>query len=71
LMEQFGYGKGYQYAHDVEAGVADMECMPDNLRGRQFYHPRAQGREKLLAQRMDEIRSIRAAKQAAGKPESK
>jgi putative ATPase len=48
-----------------------MECMPDNLRGRQFYHPRAQGREKLLAQRMDEIRSIRAAKQAAGKPESK
>ena len=57
LMEQFGYGEGYQYAHDVEAGVADMECMPDNLRGREFYHPRAQGREKLLAQRMDEIRA--------------
>jgi putative ATPase len=71
LMEQFGYGEGYQYAHDVEAGVADMECMPDNLRGREFYHPRAQGREKLLAQRMDEIRAIRAAKQAAKKPESK
>src|ERR1700728_3723006 len=65
LMEQFGYGKGYQYAHDVEAGVADMECMPDNLRGHEFYHPRAQGREKLLAQRMDEIRAIRAARQAA------
>jgi putative ATPase len=71
LMEQFGYGEGYQYAHDVEAGVADMECMPDNLRGREFYHPRAQGREKLLAQRMDEIRAIRAAKQAAKKPETK
>src|SRR6202453_1452918 len=69
LMKQFGYGEGYQYAHDVEAGVADMECMPDNLRGHEFYHPRGQGREKLLAQRMDEIRSIRAAKQAARQPE--
>ncbi len=68
LMEQFGYGEGYQYAHDVEAGVADMECMPDNLRGREFYHPRSQGREKQLGQRMDEIRSIRAAKQAGKKP---
>ena len=70
LMKQFGYGEGYQYAHDVEEGVADMDCMPENLRGREFYHPRQQGREKLLAQRMDEIRSIRAAKQAGRKPEA-
>ncbi len=62
LMKEFGYGEGYQYAHDVEEGVADMECMPDNLRGREFYHPRDQGREKLLAQRMQEIRNIRAAR---------
>jgi putative ATPase len=67
LMKQFGYGEGYQYAHDVEEGVADMECMPENPRGREFYHPRAQGREKLLAQRMDEIRSIRATKQSGQK----
>jgi putative ATPase len=33
--------------------------MPDNLRGREFYHPRNQGREKLLAQRMEEIRAAR------------
>jgi len=70
LMEQFGYGEGYQYAHDVEGGVADMDCLPENLRGREFYHPRQQGREKLLAQRMEEIRSIRAAKQAGRKPEA-
>ena len=62
LMEQFGYSKGYQYAHDLEGRVADMECMPDNLRGREFYRPTAEGRENLLAQRMDEIRRIRAAK---------
>jgi putative ATPase len=68
LMEQFGYGEGYQYAHDLEEGVADMDCLPENLRGRQFYHPRAQGREKLLAQRMDEIRNIRAARHTDQKP---
>ena len=39
-----------------------MECMPENLRGREFYHPTTEGREKLLAQRMDEIRRIRQAK---------
>jgi putative ATPase len=64
-MKQFGYGEGYQYAHDLEGRVADMECMPENLRGRQFYHPTNEGREKLLAQRMDELRRIREAKQAA------
>jgi putative ATPase len=56
LMKQVGYGKGYQYAHDLESKVADMECMPDNLRGREYYHPTAEGREKMLAQRMEEIR---------------
>jgi putative ATPase len=34
------------------------------LRGRKFYHPTAEGREKLLAQRMDEVRRIRAAKKS-------
>src|ERR1051325_2687789 len=56
LMKQVGYGKGYQYAHDLDEKVADMECMPDNLRGREYYHPTAEGREKLLGQRMEEIR---------------
>jgi putative ATPase len=69
LMKQFGYSDGYQYAHDVEGGVADMDCLPDNLRGREFYHPRAQGREKQLAQRMDEVRSLRAARQSGRKLE--
>jgi len=32
-----------------------MECMPDNLRGREYYHPTQEGREKLLAQRMEEL----------------
>jgi putative ATPase len=67
LMKQVGYGKGYQYAHDLDSKVADMECMPDNLRGRQYYHPTNQGREKLLAQRMEEIQRAR---EEAQKPDT-
>ncbi len=59
LMKQVGYGKGYQYAHDLESKVADMDCLPDNLRGRQYYHPTSEGREKQLAQRLEEIRRLR------------
>jgi putative ATPase len=72
LMKQVGYGKGYQYAHDLEAKVADMECMPDNLRGREYYRPTAEGKEKLLAQRMEEIRRIKKElRRAEGGPAQK
>jgi putative ATPase len=59
LMKKVGYGKGYQYAHDLESKVADMECMPDNLRGREYYHPTQEGREKMLAQRLEEIKRLK------------
>jgi putative ATPase len=62
LMKSIGYGKGYQYAHDEEGRVADMDCLPDSLKGRKYYQPTNEGREKLLAQRMDEIRKIREGK---------
>jgi putative ATPase len=65
LMKSLDYGKGYQYAHDVEGKVADMDCLPASLAGRRWYHPTQEGREKLLAQRMEEIRRIRESKSAS------
>jgi putative ATPase len=62
LMKDLGYSAGYRYAHDEESKVADMDCLPDSLRGRSYYHPTQEGREKLLAARMEEIRRIRAGK---------
>jgi putative ATPase len=59
LMKQVGYGEGYQYAHDLESKVADMDCLPDNLRGRRYYHPTIEGREKILGERLEEIRRLR------------
>jgi putative ATPase len=60
LMKAIGYGKGYQYAHDLEEKVADMQCLPDNLKDRQYYCPTGEGFERELQKRMEEI--IRARK---------
>ena len=62
LMKELDYGKGYRYAHNEEGKVAEMDCLPDSLKGRSYYKPTQEGREKLLAQRMEEIRRIRAGK---------
>jgi putative ATPase len=68
LMKELDYGKGYRYAHDEEDKVADMDCLPDALRGRCYFTPTLEGREKLLAQRLEEIRRIRSKKRGAGGP---
>jgi putative ATPase len=39
-----------------------MDCLPDSLKGRSYYQPTQEGREKQLALRMEEIRRIRAGK---------
>jgi putative ATPase len=62
LMKSLDYGKGYEYAHDVEGKVADMECLPASLAGRRYYRPTREGREKALGQRMEEISRIRESK---------
>src|SRR4051794_3075832 len=65
LMKKLGYAKGYRYAHEEEERVADMDCLPDSLNGRSYYHPTQEGREKRLAQRMEEIRQLRTKKPKA------
>ena len=60
LMKALDYGKGYQYAHDLESKVADMQCLPDNLRDRVYYHPTDEGIEKRIKARLEEIRKAKA-----------
>jgi putative ATPase len=67
LMKGLGYGQGYQYAHDLEGKIADMQCLPDNLRDRTYYHPTNEGVEKQIHERMEEIKRRRS---QAGKPDS-
>ena len=56
LMKGLGYGRDYQYAHDFDEKVTDMQCLPDNLRDREYYHPTSEGLEQGLQKRMEEIR---------------
>jgi len=59
LMKGLGYGKGYQYAHDVEGKVTDMQCLPDNLRDRVYYEPTNEGIERRIRERMEENKKRR------------
>jgi len=67
LMKGLGYGRGYQYAHDVEGKVAEMECLPDNLRGRVYYQPTNEGVEKRIRERLEEIKRRRRNDGVTGK----
>jgi putative ATPase len=57
LMRDVGYGEGYRYAHDYEAGVAPMSCLPDALRDRRYYRPTVRGDEAELADRLRVLRA--------------
>ena len=59
FMKAVGYGKGYQYAHDLEEKVANMQCLPDALAGRRYYQPTSEGLEKRLAEMIDDLRRRR------------
>jgi putative ATPase len=61
-MKQWGYGAGYQHAHDVEDAVPGMECLPAELSDRQYYQPTERGVEKRIRDRLAEINEIRAKK---------
>jgi putative ATPase len=60
LLKGLGYGRGYEYAHDLEGKVADMQCLPDNLRERVYYRPTNEGIEKRIRERMEEIKRRRS-----------
>jgi putative ATPase len=57
-MKSWGYGKGYEYAHDREEATTGMECLPESLRGRRYYRPTDEGFEKRVKARLEEIAAI-------------
>ena len=67
LMKGLGYGKGYQYDHDSEGGVAlDQQCLPDALVGREFYQPVERGLEAKIKAKLDALRTARIAARGRG-----
>ena len=58
MMKELGYGKGYRYAHDLDEGIARMECLPPSLAGRRFYRPSDRGHERRIAERLEKWREL-------------
>ena len=61
LMQQLHYGEGYQYAHDTPDKIANMQCLPDSLLGREYYHPTEEGVEGRFRARLDAIKEWKKA----------
>jgi putative ATPase len=66
-MKQWGYGEGYQHAHQFEGAMNTMECLPERLRGSVFYEPTDRGVEQRIRERLAEIRKRRG---PANEPQS-
>ena len=61
LMKSLGYGKEYQYDHDVDGGIAlDQTGFPDALGERVYYQPNGKGMEGKLKEKLDALREARA-----------
>lgn len=56
-MKEWGYGAGYQHAHNFEDALNEMECLPESLAGRRWYYPTERGVEKRIKDRLDELRA--------------
>jgi putative ATPase len=70
-MEEAGYGEGYAYAHDEPLGVADLECLPPELVGREYYEPSAAGFEARIAEWMALWKKRRAEARSANRRREK
>jgi len=51
-----GHGRGYRYPHDDPRGVVAQQYPPDDLVGRDYYHPTGHGAERILADRVQKLR---------------
>jgi putative ATPase len=68
LMKGLGYGKGYQYDHDADGGVAlDQQCLPDALAGHEFYRPVERGLEAKIGEKLTALRAARKAARERGR----
>ncbi|HTD43328.1 MAG TPA: hypothetical protein VK687_04070, partial [Bryobacteraceae bacterium] len=60
-MKEWGYGAGYQHAHQFEDALSTMDCLPESLQGTIFYEPTNRGLEQRIQERLEKIRARRRA----------
>ena len=68
LMSHFGYGKGYQHAHNAPDRLTEMRCLPDNLKDRRYYRPTEEGFERKLREKLHAIEELKKKYAAPSEP---
>ena len=53
-----GHGEGYIYPHNLPAGVAAQQHLPDDLAGASYYQPTGHGAEAAISERMAAVRKL-------------
>lgn len=56
LMKDINYGKGYKYAHDFPGGQVKQQFLPDKLKGRRYYEPKAIGYERYIKEHLEKLK---------------
>ncbi|MDD2958500.1 MAG: replication-associated recombination protein A [Lachnospiraceae bacterium] len=56
LMKELNYGRDYQYAHDTQEKLTNLQCLPDSLADREYYRPTDQGVEARCKTRLEQIK---------------
>jgi len=70
LMKNLGYGKGYAYDHESEAGVSGQNYFPDDMNRESFYQPVPRGFERDIQKRLAYFAKIRDEYAATAKPDA-
>ena len=62
LMQQEGYGSGYDYDHDTEEAFSGQDYFPEALGRKTFYEPVERGFEREIKKRLEYWAKLRAEK---------
>lgn len=62
LMKDLDYGKDYKYPHDYPDHFIEEEYLPENLKGKTYYHPTDQGFEREIKKRLEAWRKNKMGK---------
>ncbi|MCF0215582.1 MAG: replication-associated recombination protein A [Fibrobacteraceae bacterium] len=61
-----GYGKDYKYDHDSPGAYSAQEHLPKQLVGTEIYRPTQYGREKMLAERLEQLKQVKRERNQKG-----
>ncbi|HDR29973.1 replication-associated recombination protein A [Rhodovulum sp.] len=66
LMKDEGYGAGYEYDHDAEAGFSGQDYFPEAMKRGVYYSPVERGFERELTRRLEYFTKLRAQRRGEG-----